>query len=337
MKSVLYFFCFNLTCFGFSFPFKKDTLSHAPEIKKIRVGFFPNITHPHALVAQALAREGKDWFVSYLPSNHKVEWYRFNAGPTAMESLVTHTIDVSYVGPNPALNTYLRSKGKEVRLLSGAIRGGAGLVVQKDLATKPLKEWNGKKIASPQYGNTQDVACRNWVQNQQKNAIKLMILPATNPDQLMLFKKKQIDGAWTIEPWRSRLISEGEGILYLDDKESWTTILVASNDFCAHSSELTKAFVQAHHALNQWIQEHFEEAARLIQSELKHQMGVFFDKEFILQALKNLHFDIHPKQQDFEKLIDDAITTSLLKKELKLPLDLFFQEITKNETISSKQ
>ena len=81
-----------------------------------------------------------------------------------------------------------------------------------------------------------------------------MILPATNPDQLTLFKKKQIDGAWTIEPWRSRLISEGEGILYLDDKESWTTILVASNDFCAHSPELTKAFVQAHHALNQWIQ-----------------------------------------------------------------------------------
>lgn len=335
MKRVFYFLCFSSACFSFSFPFKKDTPTIA-ETKKIRIGFFPNITHPHALVAQALARESKDWFASYLPSSYKIEWYRFNAGPTAMESLVTNTIDLSYVGPNPALNTYLRSKGKEIRLLSGAIRGGAGLVIQKDLAQKPLKEWNGKKIASPQYGNTQDVACRNWVQSQQKNAIKLMILPATNSDQLTLFKKKQIDGAWTIEPWRSRLISEGEGILYLDDKENWTTILVASNDFCTHSPNLTQQIIQAHNELSHWIVDHFEEAARLIQSELKHQINVSFDKEFILQSLKNLYFDTHPKQQDFEKLIDDAIAVSLLKKNLIFPLDLFFQEITKNAIDSSK-
>ncbi len=327
MKSVLCFFCFNLVCFSFSFPFKKSTSFHTSEIKKIRVGFFPNITHPHALVAQALAKEGKDWFSSYLPSNYKVEWYRFNAGPTAMEGLVTNTIDLSYVGPSPALNTYLRSKGKDVRLLSGAIRGGAGLVVQKDLAQKSLKEWNGKKIASPQYGNTQDVACRKWVQSQQKNAIKLTILPATNPDQLMLFKKKQIDGAWTIEPWRSRLISEEEGVLYSDDKESWTTIFVASSDFCTHSSGLTKQFVQAHQALSQWIQEHVEESARLIQEELKQQTSIVFDQKLILQALKNLQFDTNPKLQDFEKLVDDAIAISLIKKELRRPLDLFFQEI----------
>ena len=131
MKRVFYFLCFNLVCFSFSFPFKKNISKHTPEVKKVRIGFFPNITHPHALVAQALAKEGKDWFSSYLPSSYKVEWYRFNAGPTAMEGLFTHAIDLSYVGPNPALNTYLRSKGKEVRLLSGAIRGGAGLVVQK--------------------------------------------------------------------------------------------------------------------------------------------------------------------------------------------------------------
>ena len=143
MKRVFCFFCFNLVCFGFSFPFKKNTSIHTPELKKIRIGFFPNITHPHALVAQALAKEGKDWFTDYLPSGYKVEWFRFNAGPTAMEGLITHAIDLSYVGPNPALNTYLRSKGKEVRLLSGAIRGGAGLVVKKDLAQKPLKDWNG--------------------------------------------------------------------------------------------------------------------------------------------------------------------------------------------------
>ena len=327
MKRVFYFLCFNLVCFSFSFPFKKNASIHTPEVKKICIGFFPNITHPHALVAQALAKEGKDWFASYLPSSYKVEWYRFNAGPTAMEGLITHAIDLSYVGPNPALNTYLRSKGKEVRLLSGAIRGGAGLVVKKDLAQKPLKDWNGKKIASPQYGNTQDVACRSWVQSQQKNAIKLIILPATNPDQLTLFKKKQIDGAWTIEPWRSRLISEGDGVLYLDDKESWTTILVASNDFCTHSPNLTKQIIQANKELSQWIQGHFEEAARLIQSELKYQIGVSFDKEFIFQALKNLNFDTHPKQQDFEKLVDDTIATSLIKKDLKFPLDLFFREI----------
>lgn len=318
MKFTFGFIYFNLTCFALSF-----SLFNSSKEKTLHIGFFPNLTHPQALVAQALAKEGKE---NYFPKDYKIEWMRFNAGPTAMEGLLTHVIDLSYVGPSPALNTYLRSKGKEARLLAGAVRGGSGLVVKKELAQKPFQNWNGQKIASPQYGNTQDIACRNWLQSlQTKDAIQ--ILPASNPDQLTLFKKRQIDGAWTIEPWRSRLISEGEGVLVLDDKESWTTILVASNKFCTQHPDLIKLLIQAHHNLTQWIQNNFEETARLIQEELKRQISVVFDQELILQVLKNLQFDTNPKLQDFEKLVDDAIATSLIKKELKLPLDAFFQEV----------
>ncbi len=327
----LYIICFISPLFAKNIPEK------TPEEVKIRIGFFPNITHVHALVAQALKNEGKDWFATYLPNNCKIEWYRFNAGPTAMESLVIHTIDLSYVGPSPALNTYLRSKGKEIRLLSGAIRGGSGLVVQKTLKQLPLNNWENKKIASPQYGNTQDIACRIWAQNlKEKYGIQITTLPTSNPDQLMLFKKKQIDGAWTIEPWRSRLLSEGEGVSFFDDKDNWTTILVTSNNFYANHSNLIESIIKAHQKLTQWIKNNLQETARLIQEELKRQIAVSFEQEIILQALKNLQFDITPKMKEFEKLVDDTLSTSLIKKDLIISLDRLFEAIIKMENVSHK-
>lgn len=329
MRLICLFLCLNILYLVFPLS-AHITPIKAPEEVKIHIGFFPNITHAHALVAQALKNEGKDWFASYLPQNCKINWCRFNAGPTAMESLIINSINLSYVGPSPALNTYLRSKGKGIRLLSGAVRGGSGLVIQKTLAQLPLSNWENKKIASPQFGNTQDIACRSWAKTlKEKYNIQITTLPTTNSDQLILFKKKQIDGAWTIEPWRSRLLSEGEGVLFLDDKENWTTILVASSSFCNKYANLIKNIIKAHQELTQWIQNNLQESARLIQEELKRQIYISFKKEIILQALENLQFDVNPQIKEFEKLIDNAISLSLLKKDLKIPLDMFFNEITK--------
>ncbi|MDR0392841.1 MAG: ABC transporter substrate-binding protein [Puniceicoccales bacterium] len=291
--------------------------SNTPQPITLHVGFFPNITHAHALIAQNFQREGKGWFERYLPNNVQLIWHRFNAGPLAMESLLTHRLDVTYVGPMPAFNLYLRSKGEEVRLLSGAVKGGSGLVIQPDLKIKTTADWMGKRIASPQYGNTQDIACRIWFMQQgirvgfaEKDVI---VLPTANPDQLTLFRKKAIAGVWTVEPWLSRLIQEGQGKMHFLDQNNWTTILVASKHFCTDRPEIRVAFVQAHQALTRWITEHTEEAAIRIQSELKHQTTLEFSKDLILASFPRLTFTDEVAKDSFQAWIQGVKNSEIFR------------------------
>jgi NitT/TauT family transport system substrate-binding protein len=120
----------------------------------LRVGHFPNITHVQALVARAFERQGKSWFGERLGPGVKIEWYAYNAGPSAMEAIFAKSLDLTYVGPNPALNAYARSQGEEVRVIAGAVNGGSALVVQPDSGLAKPADFKGKRIATPQFGNT---------------------------------------------------------------------------------------------------------------------------------------------------------------------------------------
>src|SRR5713226_6810256 len=117
---------------------------------RIRVGHFPNITHAQGLIAHALSRQGKGWFEQRLGADTKIEWFVYNAGPSAMEAIFAKSIDLTYVGPGPALNAYTKSNGEEVRLIAGAADGGAALIVQADSTLKTAADFRGKKIATPQ-------------------------------------------------------------------------------------------------------------------------------------------------------------------------------------------
>src|ERR1700694_2005408 len=98
----------------------------------IRIGHFPNITHVQALVAHALSRANKGLFEQRLGPDVKIEWYVYNAGPSAMEAVFAKSIDLTYVGPNPAINAYAKSRGEEIRIVAGAAEGGSALVIQGD-------------------------------------------------------------------------------------------------------------------------------------------------------------------------------------------------------------
>ena len=129
----------------------------------VRIGHFPNISHAQALVAHNLSRQGKGWFEQRVGKDVEIQWALFNAGPSAMESLLSGAVDVTYVGPSPAINAFARTGGEDVRIIAGSADGGASLVVDpKKNITKP-SDFKGKRIGTPQLGNTQDVACRAWL------------------------------------------------------------------------------------------------------------------------------------------------------------------------------
>ena len=134
----------------------------------IRVGAFPNITHAQAMVGKA-----NGWFDKAMGPGVKVQWTSFNAGPAAIEALFGGAIDMTYVGPNPAINGYVRSNGEAVRVVAGAASGGASLIVRNDSGIQKPEDFHGKRVASPQFGNTQDVALRNWLKSHARYWLKL--------------------------------------------------------------------------------------------------------------------------------------------------------------------
>jgi NitT/TauT family transport system substrate-binding protein len=238
----------------------------------LRVGHFPNITHVQALVANALTRQGKGWFEQRLGPGVTIQWYSYNAGPSATEGLMDGTVDLTYVGPSPAINAYCRSAGQDVRVISGAVNGGSALVAQPDENLKTPADFRGKKIATPQLGNTQDVTCRAWLAagglKITQNGGDAQVLPTENPDQLSLFKLKQIDAAWTVEPWVSRLEMEAGAVPVVQDKQGAITVLASSAKFLAEHRDIATKFVAASHELTQWIEQNPAEAQKLVLFEL---------------------------------------------------------------------
>src|SRR6476619_3070178 len=177
----------------------------AQEKTTIRFGHFPNITHAQGVIAHALSRQGKGWFEQRLGPNVEIQWFTYNAGPSAMEAIFAKSLDVTYVGPSLALNAYFKSNGEEIRAISGAANGGAALVVKTDSPIKTPADFRGKKIATPQLGNTQDISCRAWLKANGFNVTQtggdVLVSPTANPDQLGLLQRGGVDAVWTVEPW----------------------------------------------------------------------------------------------------------------------------------------
>jgi len=284
---------------------------------KIRVGHFPNITHAQGVVAHALSRQGKGWFEQRLGEGTKIEWFVYNAGPSAMEAIFAKSIDLTYVGSGPALNAYTKSNGQEIRLIAGAANGGSGLVVQSDQNLNVPSDFRGKKIATPQLGNTQDISCRAWLTEGGLKITQLggdaQVLPTQNPDQLGLFRGKKIDAVWTVEPWLSRLEQEASGKVIVEEKEVATTILVSSVKFLNEQRDLAKKFAQAHAELTDWIIKNPEEAQRLIKAELLEETKSNMTPQVITSAWKRIVFTSETPRASVEKFMQNSVRAGFVK------------------------
>jgi NitT/TauT family transport system substrate-binding protein len=283
----------------------------------LRVGHFPNVTHAQALVARGLTREGHDWFAPRLGPNVKLEWYSYNAGPSAMEAIFAHSIDLTYVGPSPALNAFFRSRGEEIRVVAGAVKGGSALVVHGDSTLTKAADFKGKRIATPQFGNTQDVAARAWLAagglRITQTGGDAQVVPTQNPDQLALFKRKDLDAVWTVEPWISRLVMDGGGKVLVNETDAVTTILVSSRKFLQEQPDLLRRFVAAHNELTQWIAAHPEEAQSLLRRELNAETRTNMPAELVANAWGRMKITTDLKLAEFQSWVKDAKKAGFLR------------------------
>lgn len=304
-------FLSTLSAAGLAACSKKPADANAP----LRFGHFPNITHIQGLVAHALSRQGKGWFEPRL--GVPVEWFVYNAGPSATEAIFARSLDVTYIGPSPVLNAYAKSKGTEIRILSGAATGGSALVVRPEAGIQTPADFKGKRIATPQLGNTQDVQLRAWLAD---NGIKVTatggeasVLPTQNPDQLALFIKRDIDAVWTVEPWVSRLELEAGGKIFVEDKGTFATVLASSVAFVKDRPELAKKLVTAHEELTEWIQKNPLEARKLIQSELKELTTKAPGEALLDRALPRVVLNTEVNRSGLDEMVVAAQKAGFLK------------------------
>jgi NitT/TauT family transport system substrate-binding protein len=276
----------------------------------LRVGYFPNVTHAHGVIGRTLTAEQKGWFEERLGPDVEVQWFAFNAGPSAMEAIFAGSLDLTYVGPNPALNAYIRSKGAEVRIISGATRGGAALLVRPGAGIEKPADFKGKKLATPQLGNTQDVAARSWLLKQGFKITQMggdvFVLPTANPDQLSLFQQGKIDAVWTVEPWVSRIQNEAGGKIYLEQADVVTTLLVSRTKMLQENAELVRKFAHAHRELTEWINAHPAEAQALVQRGLSDAVRREIKLELVVAAWQRLTFTSDITLDSIESLVGDA-------------------------------
>jgi len=276
----------------------------------IRFGHFPNITHAQGVIAHALTRQGKGWFEERLGPNVEIQWFTYNAGPSAMEAIFAGSLDLTYVGQGPALNAHFKSNGEELRVISGAANAGAALVVKADSPIKAPSDFRGKKIATPQLGNTQDISCRAWLKAQGFNVTQtggdVIVVPTNNPDQLALFQSGGVDAVWTVEPWVTRLERDAKARIFLEDKDIITTWLVSSAKFLRDRREFVKRIAAANVELTKWIQEHEAEAQKLLIAELQEETRAAFAPNAVAQAWKRIKFTTEVSPNLIAKAVQDG-------------------------------
>jgi len=282
----------------------------------VRIGYFPNINH-----AQAVIGLGNGNFQKAL-GNVKVEPQIFNAGPSAIEALFANQIDVTYTGPNPAINGYIKSDGEVLRIISGAASGGAVFVVRNDAGINSVDDFSGKKFSSPQLGNTQDVALRAYLlKNGYKtteNGGTVEVIPAKNADILTLMLKKEIDGAWVPEPWGAKIIKETNSRIFVDERDLWpqgkfvTAHIIVSTKYLQNNPDVIKKLLVAHVDKTQWINQNKEEFSKVFNAELEKITGKTIPEDEFQEALSRMEITYDPVKESLFKSASDAFDIGFL-------------------------
>ena len=266
---------------------------------KIRVAYFPNISHAVPIVGIE-----KGFFSNQIGNNTVIEPLLFDSGPQVIESIFAGSVDIAYVGPGPAINGFLKSEQRNVKILSGAASGGVSFIVHPDSKIESVANFEGKRIATPQIGNTQDISLRTYLSdNGLKPAEKggsVIVLNTASSDIYILFAKGDIDAAWVPEPTATILVQQLGGIRLFNEKELWpedkfaSVVLIAREEYVNEHPEIIQKWLEAHQQTVTWINSNKEETRTIFIDFMKDEMGKSLPDELIDESLSNLEITSDP-------------------------------------------
>jgi len=277
----------------------------------LRLGYFPNVTHASAVVGVA-----NGTFADALGDGVMLDARTFNAGPDVVEAIFSGALDASLIGPNPAINAFTRSNGEAIRIVSGATSGGAFLVVRDGI--DGAQDLIGTRIASPQLGNTQDVALRAWLNehglsSDAQGGGDVSVVPQANSQTLETFIASDIDGAWVPEPWATRLIEEGGGHVLVDERDLWpsgryvTTQLIVRTEFLEQHPGVVKDLIEGLLAVTDYVaSDSPAEAQATVVEAIQLITGSSLSPDILATAWQNLTFSVDPVASSLQESANDA-------------------------------
>jgi NitT/TauT family transport system substrate-binding protein len=280
---------------------------------ELRLGYFPNVTHASAIIGV-----DNGLFAGELGST-KITTQTFNAGGDAVNALLGGSLDVTFIGSGPSINAFAKSKGEAVRIVSGATGGGAQLVVRPGITTP--EQLKGRTIATPQLGNTQDIALKKWLKEHNltagdgPNDVKIANLD--NPRTLDAYRQGSVDGGWLPEPWSSRLVLDAGATVFLDEKTLWpdgrfpTTVIAVRTDFLKQHPDTVQALLRGHIKALDLVATNPAEAKTVVNAGLKKLTGNELAGPVLDRAFSNIQFGSNPYAATFPQLAQDSVTAGI--------------------------
>jgi NitT/TauT family transport system substrate-binding protein len=287
----------------------------------LHLGYFANVTHAAAIIGVNRGLIAKELGAT------KLETQIFDAGPAAVEALFGGSLDAAYIGPNPAINAFARSDGKAIRIIAGATSGGAQFVVRQGIDS--ARDLRGATLASPELGNTQDVALRAWLSKQGlRNSVRgggdVTITPTKNADTLQLIKSGKLDGAWVPEPWASRLVLEAGAKVLVNERDLWpggqfvTTNLIVRTEFLERHPQTVEALLRGHVGAVQWATQNPAEAKTVVNDGINALTGKPLTPEVVDRAWQNLTMTEDPIAASLQRSAENAVAAGVATNQVDL-------------------
>jgi len=302
----------------------------------LRVAFFPNIGHAIPVVGME-----RGTFEDNLGNSTTIQPKLFDSGPQVIESLFAKSIDLAYVGPGPAINGYLKSENHDVVILSGAAVGGASFIVHPNSMITSVDDFEGKRIAAPPFGNSQDVSLRNYLsENQLKPYEKggsVIVLNIPNPDIYTLFAKGELDAAWVPEPWATILVQDLGGKRLFFEEELWpenkfaSVLLIGRQEYVTEHPQIISKWLESHQQTANWINDNQQETRIVFNGFMQDNMGKALSDSIVDEALANLDITTDSADDSIYTFAQRANSLGYLGRD-GISLDGIFFNITSNES-----
>lgn len=286
--------------------------------KAVRLGYFANVTHAQAVLGVASG----DFAKAVAPA--KLTTRTFNAGPSLIEALFAGEIDIAYVGPSPTITAHAQSRGEGIRVLAGAAANGVVIVARPESGITSLKNLKGKRIATPQMGNTQDVSARHYLLKTLGQADATNVLPVPNAEQPAMMARGQIDAAWAVEPWGARLEAEAGAKVIAEEKEMWPnneftlTLVIASPKFLQDHPAVVESLLRAHCAWTAKLNADPQAQAAPMAEALRTVTGKELSQDIIGRALSRVTFTNEPLEASLKTFADWAFDLGFAKQKPSL-------------------
>jgi len=303
---------------------------------QLRVAFFPNIGHDIPVVGIEI-----EMFENNLGNNTVIVPKLFDSGPQVIESLFAKSIDLAYVGPGPAINGFLKSENHDVVILSGAASGGASFIVHPNSKINSVDDFEGKRIAAPPIGNSQDISLRNYLsENQLKPYEKggsVILLNIPNPDIYTLFAKGDLDAAWVPEPWATILVQDLDGKRLFFEEDLWpegkfaSVLLIGRQEYVSENPEIVARWLESHQQTATWINNNQKETRIIFNEFMQNTMGQTFSDAIVDEALSNLDITADSVDESIYIFAKRADALGYLGRD-GYSLDGIFFDITSNES-----